>query len=121
MRSRMIQGAPSIRRDPIHALDDVEGPGDLAAKRRRRLCRIEDHGLDQFAWHQCRLIGAHGPASMDCCDDVHALRSMSRAFRDAIIRQSYPGPPLTLGRSAACCLWPLGCRWPETCWCIRDG
>src|SRR5579871_2989833 len=34
MRSRMIQSTFSVSRDALDAFDDVEGPGDLTAKRR---------------------------------------------------------------------------------------
>jgi hypothetical protein len=49
--SRMVHRTRAIGGNSLNTFDDIESPGDLAAKGWRRLRRVEDQALDQVAGH----------------------------------------------------------------------
>src|SRR4029078_7978040 len=71
MGSRMIHRTRATGRNPLDAFNHIERPRHHAANSRPPPRGILDHGLDQAALDRPRVVGAHRPASMDRCNDIH--------------------------------------------------
>ena len=103
---RVGHGTHPVSGDAFDTLDDVEGPGHLAAKRGRRLRGIHDHALDQLARHGSRIIGSHGSASVHRGDDVHVRISLLPPLALSLLcREIYAG---MIGDFGAACIRKRG-------------